>query len=540
MEKVIYNAKVYLERETFAQAVLIKDDRIAMTGTNEEVLAAADSDAVRTNAMGNLLLPGFHDTHMHLSIFGKEAQTIQLDKITSIRDMISHSKKELERLQPGPDDIIYGMGWNQEQFTDEHRFPNRHDLDQISDTNPIIFNRRCFHIMCCNTKALEMAGIAKEAPVLESGQVDTDENGIPTGLIREDAMNLITQTIPPITDEKLEQNLAFACSHALSCGLTTVASHDVNGKNLDQYLRVYKKLYDKGLLLRIRQQSGIEEESDLDEYVSRGLTTGKILIEPYYKMGPLKLFADGSLGSQTAFMRIPYKDAPASAPNLLGIRLVPPTDMASYVSKSSANGLQVVVHAIGDGAIDTVVTCFEAVTAKKENPLRHGVVHCQITDLPLLERMAAHKIHALIQPVFLASDLYIVESRVGRELASTSYAFKTMGLLGIPVSYGTDCPVENMNPFLNLECAITRKDPANPEKEAYFPEECVDIWTAVDSYTVGSAFSDFDEGILGRIKAGYQADLILVDQDIFCIPSDQIKNTNVLFTMVGGEYAYER
>ncbi len=540
MERVIYNAKVYLEKDSFAQAVLIQDDKIVLTGTNEDVLAAADSTAIKTDAMGHLLLPGFHDTHMHLSVFGKEAQTIQLDKITSIKELISHSKKDLERLKPGPDSFIFGMGWNQEQFTDEHRFPNRHDLDQISTENPVIFNRRCFHMICCNTKALEIAGLDKKAPVIESGQIDVDENGVPTGLIREDAMDLIFDIIPPLTEEQLEQNLSFACNHALSCGLTTVASNDVRGKDLDQYLRVYKKLYEKGLRLRIRQQSGMAEEADLDEYIQRGLTTGKTLIEPFYKMGPIKLFADGSLGSQTAYMRSPYKDAPTDAPDTQGIRLVPPKVMASYVKKSSANGLQVVVHSIGDGAVDSVVSCFEAVTSTGDNPLRHGVVHCQITDLPLLERMADHKIHALVQPVFLASDLYIAEARVGKELASTSYAFKTMGELGIPVSYGTDCPIEDMNPFLNLECAVTRRDPANPEKEAYFPEECVDIWTAVDSYTVGSAYTDFDEGVLGRIKKGYQADLILVDQDIFSIPSDQIKKTKVLFTMVGGEYAYER
>ena len=136
MERVIYNAKVYLEKDSFAQAVLIQDDKIVLTGTNEDVLAAADSTAIKTDAMGHLLLPGFHDTHMHLSVFGKEAQTIQLDKITSIKELISHSKKDLERLKPGPDSFIFGMGWNQEQFTDEHRFPNRHDLDQISTENP--------------------------------------------------------------------------------------------------------------------------------------------------------------------------------------------------------------------------------------------------------------------------------------------------------------------------------------------------------------------------------------------------------------------
>jgi predicted amidohydrolase YtcJ len=158
----------------------------------------------------------------------------------------------------------------------------------------------------------------------------------------------------------------------------------------------------------------------------------------------------------------------------------------------------------------------------------------------LLERMARNDLLALVQPVFLASDLHIAEKRVGRELAATSYAFGTMESLGIRVAYGTDCPVESLNPLTCIAAAVTRRDPADKTGEAFHPEESVDVWTAVDNYTLGTAYANFDDNRLGRIRAGYLADLVLLDRDIFSIPPEQIGRARVLFTMVGGELAYKR
>jgi predicted amidohydrolase YtcJ len=198
-----------------------------------------------------------------------------------------------------------------------------------------------------------------------------------------------------------------------------------------------------------------------------------------------------------------------------------------------------VIHAIGDAAMDQVISCYEKVTGPGHNPLRHGIIHCQITDRGLLERMARNHIPALVQPIFLLHDLYIVENRVGAALASGSYAWGTMERLGVRAAWGTDCPVESMDPLQGIACAVTRQDPgAAFPAGGFFPEERVDVYTAVDNYTAGSAWAAFDEDRMGRIRPGALADLALLDRDIFTIPPEEIHKTKVLCTIVGGELVH--
>ena len=536
MDKVIFNAKVYMERGIFAKAVLVRGEHIALAGTNEEVLAAAEPGAGRIDAGGRLLVPGFHDSHLHLAFFGRAAGSIPAAHVTSISELVERGRGTLDRLRPNPGAVVTGRGWDQEQFTVEKRLPNRYDLDRISTGHAIIISRKCGHMLCCNSKALEMAGIGRPVPAVAGGQIDVDEAGEPTGIFRENAMDLLFRIVPEPGDLEKEAQMEYAMRHALENGLTAVASQDVSGGDMDEVTAVYARLYEKGLRLRVTQQSGIGCQAHLDEYIHRGYRTGTYLHAPFLKMGPVKLFADGSLGSRTALLRAPYKDAPETR----GIRVLEPEALDAYVQKAAQNGLQVVVHAIGDGAMDTVLSSFGAVTKAGRNPLRHGIVHCQITDRPLVFRMAGNDIVALVQPVFLASDMHIAQSRVGRELASTSYAFGTMERMGMHVAYGSDCPVETLNPLKGIACAVLRVDPDDATGEAFFPEERVDVYTAVDSYTRGSAYAAFDEGRMGRIRPGYLADMVLLDRDIFEIPAEEIGDVQVLFTMVGGEMAYQR
>ncbi len=535
MDQVICNAKVYLAREKFAQAVWIRGEHIILAGTNEAALAAAGKDARRINAGGNLLVPGFHDSHLHLAFFGREMMAIPAAGVTSVEELIQRGRETIKRLTLRPGAVVTGRGWDQEQFTDEKRLPSRHDLDRISAEHAVILSRKCGHIVCCNTRALHMAGIFRPVPMVAGGQIDVDEAGEPTGILRENAMDLALRIVPEPDAGQMEAQLAYAMRHALENGLTAVASQDVTGGDIDSFTGAYKKLYGKGLRLRVTQQAGIGCMEHLNEYIRRGYRTGTTLHAPYLKMGPLKLFADGSLGSRTALLRKSYSDAPETK----GIRVLDKGVMAAYIEKAAQNGLQAAVHAIGDGAMDTVLSCFEAVTKEHENPLRHGIVHCQITDRPLLSRMAKNDILALVQPIFVKSDMHMAQKRVGRELASTSYAFHTMERLHMHVAYGSDCPVETLSPLKGIACAVSRKDFDSGSDDVFFPEERVDVYTAVDSYTLGSAYANFDEKRMGRIREGYLADLVLLDRDIFTIPPEEIGGAKVLFTMVGGEMAYQ-
>jgi predicted amidohydrolase YtcJ len=188
--------------------------------------------------------------------------------------------------------------------------------------------------------------------------------------------------------------------------------------------------------------------------------------------------------------------------------------------------------------MDATISAFEKITSMGNNPLRHGIFHCQITSPDLLERMARNNILSLVQPIFLADDMHIVESRVGPALASTSYAWGSMQKLGIPTSYGTDAPVSSLDPLLGIEWAVLRRDSETQGSQAFYPNECVDVHTAVDAYTAASAFSSFNENCLGRIAPGFLADLVFIDRDIFSIPPEEIHKARVTRTLCAGETVY--
>jgi predicted amidohydrolase YtcJ len=267
-------------------------------------------------------------------------------------------------------------------------------------------------------------------------------------------------------------------------------------------------------------------------------------------MGPLKLFIDGTLGGHTAWMSRPYHDRAETS----GFPVIDLKFFNHLVKKAAGAGMQVMVHAIGDAGVDAALRAFEGVTGPGKNPLRHGLIHSQITSIPLIERMARHDIQVLAQPIFLADDLPILESRVGRDLALSSYAWGSMERLGVRVSYGTDGPVSALDPLLCIHWAVNRKAPfmgpapltegtgprTGEPAGGYSPGEKVDRYTAVDNYTAGAAYSGFEEKRMGRIAPGFLADLVILDRDIFSVPPDEICRARVLRTMVGGAAAYER
>jgi predicted amidohydrolase YtcJ len=554
VKKIIYNAKVYLRRHEFAQAALIENGRVAAVGADSDIAARAPSDAVRINAHGRLLLPGFYDSHLHLIGVGLMAHVINFSGLSSVEECVAYARAEIARKAPPPG-IIRGDGLNQENFTGEKRFPTRRDLDKITTEQPLFITRVCGHIGFCNSKMLELLGLARDgagnaaaanaaraapsasASFLEGAELD--ENGEPNGILRGPCLAQAREMLPAATDGLLRDNLAYAMRRALENGVTAVGSCDIiQARAFSRVVAAYHSIYcERKPNLRVTLQNGVADDPKyLDDYIQNGRVTGAVLEDSYLKIGALKLFADGSLGARTACMRRPYHDDPHT-------QGVPEMDWAllrGLIEKAHKNGMQVIVHAIGDAALEEAIKGFEAL-GDPRNPLRHGIVHCQITDKTLLSRMAKSNLLALVQPIFLASDLYIAESRVGAALASTSYAWGSMERLGVRAAYGTDAPVEPLNPLLGIACAVTRKDLSKRYPEnGFYPEERVDVYTAVDNYTTAGAYAHFDERRLGRIQAGYEADMTLLDKDIFAMPPDEIPTAQVLWTMISGEMVFER
>lgn len=534
MSTLIYNANIYVERGVFAQALLVGDDgKIAAVGTEDEVRAACTGNETQFDAQGRTIVPGFNDSHQHLFNTGIALAAVRLQGVTSIAEVIERGRRYIEENHPQPGEVIHGMGWNQDYFTDEHRLLTRHDLDKISTEFPIIFDRACGHILTCNTKALEMAGVTTETVPNAGGAID-QENGELTGVVRENARSQVRCLMSERSLETKKRLLRTAMKHASETGVTSVQTCDVRLGDWESTLEAYRQVSEETPTVRAYHQFSFMEPKGLQEFFDKGYHMG--VGSDFNRIGPLKLFVDGSLGARTAHMREPYADDPSTR----GIATLTPEEIDVLVGMAVKNNTGVAVHAIGDAAIENVLNAYDKVCENGQNPLRLGIIHVQITDRPLLERFTKNDILALVQPIFLHYDTAIVEDRVGRDLAATSYAFKTLMDLGVHTSYGTDSPVEDMNPIDNIYCAVTRKNLRGEPAGGWHPEECVDIYSAIDAYTLESAYASFEENVKGRLMKGYFADLVVLSDNIFTVNPDDIRTVKVDATMVNGKFVYQR
>ena len=540
MKKVLHNAKVYVEKGVYAQAVLVEDGLIAKVGTDEEVFKAAGNDAEITDCGGKTLIPGLNDSHLHFMQTGEVMNQAQIDGVSSIDEMVRICKEFAEKHPEQVKTGLHAIGWNQDLFTDSDRLPDRHDLDKISTEFPIVLERVCGHIVSTNTKLIEMLGIDGNSPQFPDGDFLIGEDGYPNGIFTANACNIAKAIVPDFTMEERRKILIDTMKDAVAHGLTSVQSNDVGTTFMDDpaAFKMFHDVYDSGeALLRYRHQVCFNDFEEFRAYLTEGeFAKGSYGEDSWLTLGPLKLFKDGSLGARTALMKNGYEGDPDNH----GLEWIKPEEMHKYCQLAKEYGMQVVTHCIGDAAVESTMDCYEAAFVDGENKLRHALVHCQITDEALLARIAEKDILVFAQPIFLDYDMNIVENLCGKELASTSYAFGTLMRKGAHVSYGTDCPVESYNPFENIYMAVTRKDRAGRPEGGFYPKECVDVESAVDAYTIESAYAEFMEDKKGRIKEGYYADMVLLDRDIFTVDPMEIKEILPVMTMVGGKVVFER
>jgi predicted amidohydrolase YtcJ len=540
-----------LEKEKFSQALLVEGDAICGAGTLEEMttLAVSLGGAEKIDCRRGLLLPGFHDSHLHLRHFGSRVQEIDLRGVSSIDGLIEKARSDLKRIAPEAGALVHGGGWNQEDFHEISgtvpwaNYPMRFDLDRISREHPIILERICGHTLCCNTKALEKAEEAGLGALFSGKGVERDGAGKPLGIFHEKAaFELSRALLPPLDAARARSQIEYGLRQAAASGITSIDSNDIFDDNWDLIRGAYLEVLREGKLrVRVSLQCGLSKKPILDEFSRRGWLSGETLGHPLLKMGALKLFADGTLGSRTAWLERPYSDDPASR----GLRAMSGPAMEAAVRDGDERGFQLIIHAIGDAAADETLRCLETVTSPGRNPLRHGLVHCEVMNESLIDRMARNRLTAFLQPAFLTHDIFFAESRLGRERARYFLPFASMLRRGISAGFGTDCPVEPLNPLLGIACAVLRRPavqeprlPDSPPAQSFFPEEALDCYAAVDAYTQGSAAVTGEGERLGRIAPGYKADLVLLDRDIFALPPEKIPGAKVLFSMTGGELEF--
>ncbi len=532
MQTILYNGEIYQNRDQFVQALVVEDGWIVFAGTSADAQAFASVQAEQIDLQGRTVVPGFQDSHLHFFWTAEFQDTLDLYGATSIAESKERARQFLEANPHST--VLWGRGWNQDYFTDECRLLNRFDLDAISTEIPIILTRACGHVAACNTLALQVCGITAQTSQPAGGHFDVDEAGIPLGILRENALEFTSGLKPSITAAHVAQQLTKISALANAQGITSVHTNDltIGAPDSTEIEQGYVAYSQAEPTVRIYHQVSFASMEEFALRVSQGYHNNET---PFHRYGPLKLFADGSLGARTASLRNPYQDDPATA----GMLCLNAQQLEEFVRFASEHEIQVAIHAIGDGAIELVLDTY-AKTNSSDNPLRHGIIHCQITDLPLLKRFQAQQILAYVQPIFLHYDLHIVEDRVGKELASTSYAFHTMEELGLHIAYGSDAPVEPFHVMNNLHCAVNRQDLQEYPQGGFHPQECVDIASAVDYYTIGSSYASFEETKKGRLLPGFAADLAVLSQPIFTIPSSLIRHTEVELTMVDGRVVYQR
>ena len=539
MDTIFYNGnfRTLDEANPEAEAVAVKNGIIASVGNNREILSMADPHTEKIDLKGKLALPGFSDSHLHLIYYANTKRKVELSQAKSIEDVVSFCTEGLGKM-PKDESWLLGCGWNQD-YWDVPVFPTRSDLDRISKDVPIAITRTCYHATVVNTKALDVLGLTKDIPLFTNGTVEVDSTGKANGIMRESAQNIIWNSIGVPSLEDLKSRIVKACNDAASVGITALQTDDFEtfaGDTRDLIIQAYKDLAAEGTLpIRIYQQCLLRTPENLRAFLDKGYRTGDEF--GLYKIGPLKLLNDGSLGARTAHLRQPYHDDP----NTKGVALYTAEGLTEMIRMAHENGMQIAIHCIGDAAIEMAVGSFqEVMLADPRIDPRHGIVHCQITDMELIERMKKLNLLAYVQPIFIRYDRHIIDSRVGQELGNTSYNWRAFADRKIHLSGGSDCPVEKFDIMPNIYCAVTGKNPENVDDPAWHPGNCLTLDEAIKSFTIEGAYAAFQENERGTISVGKYADITVLDKDIYRVPQDEIKNIAVNMTVVNGVIKYER
>ena len=535
MKTIYYNGIVYTGENNFEEAFIVEEGLFTFVGSSAHALAQKNDEDRIIDLNSAFICPGFNDSHMHLLSYGRTLMNARLDQHTGSLDELLRYLKEFTESQPGTGWIM-GRGWNQDYFTDAKRMPDRHDLDKVSTDRPICAVRACGHALSVNSRALALLGITAATSQVDGGEIGM-ENGEPNGLFFDNAMDLVYAAISAPDKTAVKDMIRSACRSLNAYGVTSCQTDDYSTIATLPWQVIneaYHELEAEGALtVRVNEQANFTNLPSLMEFVQAGNRTGEGT--DMFRIGPLKMLGDGALGARTAFLSSPYEDKPDTA----GLSVFTQETFDEMIGYAHEQGMQVAIHAIGDACLDRVLSAIEKALQKHPRAdHRHGIVHCQITRADQLEKIAQLKLHVYAQSIFLDYDIAIVEDRVGRGRASTSYSWKTLAEKGATVSNGTDCPVELPFALGGIQCAVTRTD-LSGKATPYLPHEAFTVREAIDGYTAAGAYASFEEQIKGKIFPGMLADFVVLGKNPFTVSPSAIKDIAVLATYLGGEKVYE-
>lgn len=531
-ELAIVNARVWTvdPGRPEAQAVAVRAGRITAVGTVGEVRRLIGPATRVIDAGGRFLMPGFHDSHIHLMGGGYRLDAVNLKDAPTPAEFARRIGEKAKTLPKG--EWILGGGWD-EQGWPGAPLPTRQMIDGVTPDTPVFVQRYDGHMGLANTAALKLAGVNAATPEVLGGQVVRDARGEPTGILKDAAMALVQRVIPDETAEQRLRILERALGHMASLGVTSV--QDMGPE--PEAVRLYAQLAEQGrLTTRIR---AVRAVVPLARELASG-TAAAATTSPFLSVSGAKGFADGSLGSATAFFFEPYTDDPSTR-GLLSDEMQPIEGMRERLVELDRAGQQLCIHAIGDRAIFMVLDLFDEV-AKANGPKdrRPRIEHSQHLAPGDFARFAAQGVIASVQPYHAIDDGKWAERRIGPVRVKTTYAFKSFLDAGARLAIGTDWPVAPLDPILTIHAAVTRATLDGKNPVGWVPEQKLTVAQVIEGYTLGSAYAAFEEREKGSITAGKLADLVLLDRDPFSVAPEALRDLKVDLTITGGRVVYER
>lgn len=537
MDRIFYNGciKTLDDQYPVVSAVAVKNGIVMAVGSDDEIKAMAGPATEMVDLKGAFMCPGLIDSHMHLLLLSNKLRRTDIGVAKTFQECMDIMAKAAEE-KKGTDGWAMGIGFNQDDWTDCNEVPTRLDLDKACGDVPAYIERACGHIATLNTKAMELMGMMNEKEGESQYKLRYFEDGTPNGVLCEDTVRLVEEYFPVPTVPEMKQLILTGARYIASKGLVGVHSDDLNlvvpVKDMPVILQAYKELSEADELpIRVHQQCRMLNLPMIEKFCSEYKVRTKW--GKNFTIGDIKIMGDGSLGAHTAVLRGEYKNAPDDH----GIPLHDDEELYAMFRVAHNAGYPIVVHVIGDGAMDQVVNGYELVM--NENPkanMRHGIIHCQIMDEAQQDRFVKLNLLAYAQPVFVRYDSQIVDDCVGSELAKTSYNWRRYIDLGVHMSGGSDCPVEDCDPLANLYYAVTRM---GMDGKPWYPENAVTMEEALSMFTIEGAYSAFEEAERGSITIGKYADFTVLDKNIMENPPEELLNTKVLMTVVNGKTVYE-
>jgi predicted amidohydrolase YtcJ len=508
-------------------AVAIRMGRVVYAGDDAGAKAIAACGSPVIDLAGRTATPGLNDAHAHPMGVGFALLDLDLspERHAAIADLQALVREAVAARPAGT--WILGRGYDDARLA-EGRHPTRADLDVVAPDHPVVLIRMCHHIGAANSAALRLAGITRGTPDPADGLFDRDEHGEPTGVLREGALAVVRAQMPEPDEDAMMAALEAGGHEFLRQGVTSTVEAGIRDR---REMRAYQRLSEVGRL-PVRTYLMMMLDETLDDLVSLGIRTG--FGNEWVRIGPAKLFSDGSIGGRTARMHAPYEGEPDN----VGLWMMPPDELKAKVRRAHDAGFQVGIHAIGDAAIDLVLDAYEAAQAATPRPdPRHRVEHCSIVDDRILGRI--HDIGAVPIPgtSFLRHfrDTYV--NNLGEWRIGQAYGMRSFARFGITAAASSDAPVVPVNTLAGVQTMVTRRDilgrPCNPE-------EAISLEDALRAYTVNGAFASFEEGIKGTLRPGMLGDVTVFETDLFSIDPDELTTTRVDFTVIAGEVAYER